>query len=226
MSGTRLKIVRNHTPGFKAEVAFAAIRGLKTLAELAREFDVPEDQIAAWQVQLLEGGAAVFSGDVQAPRVLPQNPFGPDFEHLTLSARVRMAAEKSATVGRSIGAIVLHAGACEAGVEPIGQPLIGDVAIHLRDKLNASDYAGTDGPAIISIYVSLINSIEDLHAVARRLHHHATHFLDSSGHPEYCFSPPGVAFYPLDGTSAEELHAIASTRASAAQSQVITLRRG
>ncbi len=162
MSGTRLKIVRNHTPGFKAEVAFAAIRGLKTLAELAREFDVPEDQIAAWQVQLLEGGAAVFSGDVQAPRVLPQNPFGPDFEHLTLSARVRMAAEKSATVGRSIGAIVLHAGACEAGVEPIGQPLIGDVAIHLRDKLNASDYAGTDGPATISIYVSLINSIEDL----------------------------------------------------------------
>jgi transposase len=225
MNRTSLRVVRSHTPGFKAEVAFAAIRGLKTLAELASEFDVPAEQIAAWQNQLLEGGAAVFSGDVPAPRVLAQNPFGPDFGHLTLSARVRMAAEKSAAAGRGIGAIVLHAGACEAGVDPIGQPLIGDIAAHLREKLNASDYAGTAGPATVSIYVSLINNIDDLHAVARRLHHHATHFLDSSGHPEYSFSPPGVAFYPLDGVSAEELHAIASGRARAAQSQVITLRR-
>ena len=31
---------RNHTPGFKAKVALAAIKGEKTLAELAQQFDV------------------------------------------------------------------------------------------------------------------------------------------------------------------------------------------
>ena len=31
---------RNHTPAFKAKVALAAVRGEKTLAELAQQFDV------------------------------------------------------------------------------------------------------------------------------------------------------------------------------------------
>ena len=31
---------RNHTPAFKAKVALAAIKGEKTLAELAQQFDV------------------------------------------------------------------------------------------------------------------------------------------------------------------------------------------
>lgn len=31
---------RNHTPRFKAKVAIAVIKGDKTLAELARQFDV------------------------------------------------------------------------------------------------------------------------------------------------------------------------------------------
>src|SRR4051812_28617601 len=31
---------RNHTPGFKAKVALAAVKGEKTLAELAQQFDI------------------------------------------------------------------------------------------------------------------------------------------------------------------------------------------
>ena len=31
---------RNHTPGFKAKVALAAIKGDRTLAQLAEQFDV------------------------------------------------------------------------------------------------------------------------------------------------------------------------------------------
>ena len=48
---------RNHTPTFKARVAIAAIKGDRTLAELAEQFDVHPNQITTWKAQL-EGGAA------------------------------------------------------------------------------------------------------------------------------------------------------------------------
>ena len=48
---------RNHTPVFKARVAIAAIKGDRTLAELAEQFDVHPNQVTAWKAQL-EGGAA------------------------------------------------------------------------------------------------------------------------------------------------------------------------
>ena len=51
---------RNHAPSFKAKVALAAIKGEKTLAELAQLFDVHPNQITTWKAQLLDGAAAVF----------------------------------------------------------------------------------------------------------------------------------------------------------------------
>ena len=51
---------RNHTPGFKAKVALAAVKGEKTLGELAQQFDVHPNQITQWKGQLLEGAAGVF----------------------------------------------------------------------------------------------------------------------------------------------------------------------
>jgi len=48
---------RNHTPAFKAKVALAAIKGEKTLAELAQLFDVHPNQITSWKAQLLDGAA-------------------------------------------------------------------------------------------------------------------------------------------------------------------------
>jgi transposase len=41
---------RNHSPAFKAKVALAAVKGEKTLAELAQQFDVHPNQIAARQL--------------------------------------------------------------------------------------------------------------------------------------------------------------------------------
>ena len=58
---------RNHSPGFKAKVAVAAIKGEKTLAELARLHDVHTTAIAAWKAQLLDGAAGVFSSGSPAP---------------------------------------------------------------------------------------------------------------------------------------------------------------
>jgi transposase-like protein len=40
---------RNHTPAFKAKVALAAIKGERTLAELAQLFDVHPNQITNWK---------------------------------------------------------------------------------------------------------------------------------------------------------------------------------
>jgi transposase len=46
---------RNHTPAFKAKVALAAIKGDRTLAQLAEQFDVHPNQITSWKAQLEEG---------------------------------------------------------------------------------------------------------------------------------------------------------------------------
>ncbi|TIN74973.1 IS3 family transposase [Mesorhizobium sp.] len=51
---------RNHSPAFKAKVALAAIKGEKTLAELAQQHDVHANQITDWRKQLLEGASNVF----------------------------------------------------------------------------------------------------------------------------------------------------------------------
>ena len=53
---------RNHTPAFKARVAVAAVKGGKTLAELAQQFDVHANQITQWKARLLEGAAGLFEG--------------------------------------------------------------------------------------------------------------------------------------------------------------------
>ena len=51
---------RNHSPAFKAKVALAAVRGEKTLAELAEQFDVHPNQIQDWKTKLLSGAEEIF----------------------------------------------------------------------------------------------------------------------------------------------------------------------
>src|ERR1700674_4851920 len=53
---------RTHNPAFKAKVALAAIKGEKTLAELAQQYDVHPNQITAWKAQVLDGAAGLFGG--------------------------------------------------------------------------------------------------------------------------------------------------------------------
>ncbi len=61
---------RNHSPAFKAKVALAAIRGEKTLIDLAQDFDIHPNQIKQWRDQLLEGATGVF-GDIPKSELVP-----------------------------------------------------------------------------------------------------------------------------------------------------------
>ena len=52
---------RNHSAAFKSKVALAAIKGDKTIAELAGEYEVHPNQITQWKKQLLESVPEIFS---------------------------------------------------------------------------------------------------------------------------------------------------------------------
>ena len=60
---------RTHSAAFKAKVALAAIKGEKTLAELAQQHDVHPNQITAWKAQVLEGAAGLLGGGGAAETV-------------------------------------------------------------------------------------------------------------------------------------------------------------
>ncbi len=51
---------RNHSNTFKAKVALAAVKGDRTLAELATQFEVHPNQIQTWKKQLVKSAEEVF----------------------------------------------------------------------------------------------------------------------------------------------------------------------
>ena len=78
---------RNHSSAFKAKVALAAIKGEKTLAELAEQFDVHPNQITTWRSQLLEGAAGIFAAETKpdsSPLAIDVKTLHAKIEELTL----------------------------------------------------------------------------------------------------------------------------------------------
>jgi transposase len=53
---------RNHSGSFKAKVALAALRGDKTLIEIAEQYQVHPTQVTEWKKQLLERASDAFDG--------------------------------------------------------------------------------------------------------------------------------------------------------------------
>jgi transposase len=65
MAGTR----KTHTPAFKAQVALAALKGDKTVNELASQHGVHPTLIHAWKKQLLASAEDCFSGGSKASAI-------------------------------------------------------------------------------------------------------------------------------------------------------------
>ena len=71
---------RNHTPVFNSKVALAAIKGDKTVAELAQQFDVHANQITQWKTQLLDRAGVVFEAN--------RHPEAPPIDLKALHAKI------------------------------------------------------------------------------------------------------------------------------------------
>jgi transposase-like protein len=54
---------RNHSAAFKARVALEAIRGEKTVAQIAAQHEVHANQVTTWKTQALENLATAFTKD-------------------------------------------------------------------------------------------------------------------------------------------------------------------
>ena len=57
MAGKR----KHHTPAFKAQVALAAVKGDRTVNEVASAFEVHPTLIHAWKKQLHQGAESIFA---------------------------------------------------------------------------------------------------------------------------------------------------------------------
>src|SRR4051794_2380192 len=122
---------RNHTPGFKAKGALAAVKGEKTLAELAQQFDIHPNQITNWKARLLEGAVSLFGSDAAHPEVTPTvdlKVLHAKIGELTLekdflAGALSKAGLLSANDDRSRAPTAAHPAGGAAEAEP-GQPLL------------------------------------------------------------------------------------------------------
>jgi putative transposase len=56
---------KKHSGAFKAKVALEALKGDRTLNELAGQFEIHPSQVVQWKQRLLAGASDIFSGGVE-----------------------------------------------------------------------------------------------------------------------------------------------------------------
>ncbi len=63
---------RNHSPAFKAKVALAAIKGERTIAQLADQFGIHVSQVTTWKDQLQASAFNLFASGSAAKSAAPE----------------------------------------------------------------------------------------------------------------------------------------------------------
>lgn len=59
---------KRHTAEFKAKVALEAIKNVKTIQELAKEYDLHPVQISEWKKRMLDGASDIFATGKSKPK--------------------------------------------------------------------------------------------------------------------------------------------------------------
>ena len=81
---------KRHSAEFKARVALAAVKGDKTINELAGRFGVHPTMIHAWKKQLLHGAGGLFASGAKKPTADDQPNTAELFEQI---GRLKMELE-------------------------------------------------------------------------------------------------------------------------------------
>jgi transposase-like protein len=81
---------KQHTAAFKAQVALAALRGDRTVNEVAAQYGVHPTLIHDWKKKLLAGAAGVFESGAKAAAAPDQGPQAELFEQI---GRLKMELE-------------------------------------------------------------------------------------------------------------------------------------
>jgi putative transposase len=81
---------QHHTAAFKAQVALAALKGDKTVNELASQYGVHPTLIHGWKKQLLQGADQVFSNGSKLTAADPEAEKAELFEQI---GRLKMELE-------------------------------------------------------------------------------------------------------------------------------------
>ena len=116
---------RNHSAEFKAKVALAAVRGDRTLSELASQFDVHPNQITQWKTRLLDRAAQLFgAGTGQAEKPVDMKVFHAKIGELALEDEFLEAAlTKAGLPGARRTLITLTSSSPVKGEEALRNPL-------------------------------------------------------------------------------------------------------
>ena len=96
MAGKRTR----HTAVFKAQVALAALKGDRTVNELAAHYGVHPTNIHAWKKQLLAGAEGVFSNGGRGATTAAETPSAELYEQIgRLQMELAWVKKKAAALG-------------------------------------------------------------------------------------------------------------------------------
>ena len=92
------RIRKKHSPAFKAQIALEAAKQSKTIAELAKQFQVHPVQISQWKKQLLDGLEGLFENGSASRRPDPEKARAELYEQIgRLQMELAWVKKKSAS---------------------------------------------------------------------------------------------------------------------------------